>query len=290
MLEFVKSCAQSDMGLQDSVVNEPSHKCYLCRGYSSDGFWYVAPPKGETTFPNSALCYPRSFMHCRQCNHWTSSLLGRETLNYESEYSTSTYGGSVRDRFIRIVNLSDSESDNQHRVHWIEARVQRLTESGASKTVLDIGSGLGVFPYLMTQHGWKVLAVEPSRHLCSHLRDLQCFEVREGSLESVNSGEVFDLITFNKVIEHVADPIQMLIDARRLLAPFGELYVEVPDGVGAAESGQDREEFFIEHLHVFSTKSLENTLVMSGYVVANCDTVIEPSGKFTIRLIARRES
>jgi len=142
----------------------------------------------------------------------------------------------------------------------------------------------------MTQRGWRVLAVEPSRDLCRHLRDLQCFEVREGSLESVLSGEEFNLITLNKVIEHVADPVQMLIDARRFLAPGGDLYVEVPDGVGAAESGQDREEFFIEHLHVFSAKSLENTLVMSGYVVAHCDTVIEPSGKFTIRLIARCQS
>ena len=43
----------------------------------------------------------------------------------------------------------------------------------------------------------------------------------------------------------------------RILKFNGVFYIEVPDHV-ASKYGKNREEFMIEHLHIFSKKSLQN--------------------------------
>ena len=59
--------------------------------------------------------------------------------------------------------------------------------------------------------------------------------------------------------------------------------MEVPDGEVAYKDGPEREEFFIEHLHVFS---LASTVIMAnkaGFQVEAIQRLKEPSTKYTIR-------
>ena len=93
----------------------------------------------------------------------------------------------------------------------------------------------------------------------------------------------FDLITFNKVLEHVAEPVLMLQKSRNHLAPDGFVYVEVPDGECAAEAGKEREEFFIDHLHVFSLASVALLAKRAGFVLKLVERLQEPSTKYTLR-------
>ena len=93
----------------------------------------------------------------------------------------------------------------------------------------------------------------------------------------------FDVITFNKVLEHVEDPVTMLARATRHLNPKGFVYVEVPDGEAASVEGSEREEFFIEHHHVFSPASMAMTAERAGFRVEALERLREPSTKFTIR-------
>jgi hypothetical protein len=84
------------------------------------------------------------------------------------------------------------------------------------------------------------------------------------------------------VLEHVEDPLALLIAARALLSPTGFVYVEVPD-VAAAADGPGREEFFVEHHHVFSAASLAMMAARAGFVARTIESLREPSGKFTLR-------
>ena len=95
--------------------------------------------------------------------------------------------------------------------------------------------------------------------------------------------EPVDAITFNKVLEHVEDPVAMLAAARPLLAAGGFVYVEVPDAEGAAAHGPGREEFFIEHHHVFSAASTAMMAARAGLATLAVERLREPSGKFTLR-------
>jgi SAM-dependent methyltransferase len=92
---------------------------------------------------------------------------------------------------------------------------------------------------------------------------------------------MFDAVTFNKVLEHVEDPVSLLAHAGAFLRKGGFCYVEVPD-VAAASAGADREEFFIEHHHVFSPASLALLGERAGFEVVQVERLIEPSGKFTV--------
>ena len=54
------------------------------------------------------------------------------------------------------------------------------------------------------------------------------------------------------------EPLHLLERCRRDLAPGGFLYLELPDGEAAMEDvdGYGREEFFVEHHHIFSMASI----------------------------------
>ena len=99
----------------------------------------------------------------------------------------------------------------------------------------------------------------------------------------------FKLVTLNKVIEHVEAPVVMLRRTSGVLSPAGFVYVEAPDGDAAAAEGPGREEFFIEHHHVFSPASLALTAKRAGFSPVLIERLREPSGKFTICAFLRAE-
>jgi SAM-dependent methyltransferase len=65
----------------------------------------------------------------------------------------------------------------------------------------------------------------------------------------------FDLITAHFVLEHVANPTEVLADIRRCLAPNGRLFMTVPDA--EANSG---DLLVVDHLNHFTASSLARLL------------------------------
>lgn len=263
--------------------------CYVCNQLSDEQIEFTSAPLGETHFQNTSKLYPRKFVYCANCVHWTSSLIDSVVIQYESEYAESTYGSDVKERYQRIIDLPIDRSDNRQRVKWITSAVSESLSFMPGMRLLDVGSGLGVFPHVMSGLGWNVLGVEPNIHLCLHLRNLREFGVHEGDLNSLGKGELFQLITLNKVLEHIQDPIATLVETQRFLEPAGLLYLEVPDGEEASRHGFGREEFFVEHLHVFSMLSAMSMVRRAGYQMVKAAKVVEPSGKFTLRILAHLE-
>ena len=99
----------------------------------------------------------------------------------------------------------------------------------------------------------------------------------------------FDLITLNKVLEHIEDPTQFLKNYLKNLKINGYLYIEVPY-IDAREDhiGYNREEFFIEHHHVFSKTSLILMLLNLELDILKIDKIKEPSSKYTLYCFARK--
>src|SRR5262249_61602827 len=147
-----------------------------------------------------------------------------------------------RARLERILALPPERSDNAGRV----ARIIRFAESRfdgrkAGGRLLDVGAGIGVFAATMKAAGWSVVAVEPDPRTAHHLRECVGVEAHARPIAALDPAEVgrFDIVTFNKVLEHVEDPIALLTAAHPLLAPVGLVYREVPDadaGYGEAPS------------------------------------------------------
>src|SRR3954447_6857070 len=245
---------------------------------------YDAPPAGETAFGLDP--YRRAYCRCERCGHVVADTDMDLRALYEGDYVDATYGGDrVRATFEKIMALPPERSDNAGRVE----RIERYLGAAGGRTVLDVGSGLAVFPARMKDHGWRVTALDPDPRAAAFAREHVGVNAIEGDFFAIDDVPPHDLVTFNKVLEHVPDPVAMLSRARPLVAAGGAVYVEVPDADGAAADpdGYDREEFFIEHLHVFS---LESTRLMSeraALKVDRAERLREPSGKYTIWALLR---
>src|SRR5262249_32775159 len=126
-------------------------------------------------------------------------------------------------------------------------------------------------------------ALDPDPRAVAHARETVGVTAVCGDFMTVQGLERFDLVTFNKVLEHVKDPVAMLAQALAYVQPAGFVYVEVPDGEAAAVEGAGREEFFIDHWHVFSAVSLAQLAVRAGFTVHSLERLREPSSKYTLR-------
>jgi 2-polyprenyl-3-methyl-5-hydroxy-6-metoxy-1,4-benzoquinol methylase len=135
----------------------------------------------------------------------------------------------------------------------------------------------------MKSLGWEGTAIDPDPRAVAHARD--CVKVHAwcGDFSAAPELGRFDAVTLNKVLEHVADPAAMLRRTHDYVRAGGFVYVEVPDGECAATQGPGREEFFIEHHHVFSLASLAMLAAQTRFVVRAIERLQEPSTKYTLR-------
>jgi SAM-dependent methyltransferase len=264
---------------------KPTLRCDCGRTHDRPAFHYDAPPAGETRFGLGH--YDRGYLRCEVCAHWYAETKMDLSRLYSGAYVDSTYGASMRQTFDRIMALAPEKSDNAGRVARVLAFAQHAFPKGKHTTLLDIGSGLAVFPARMKAAGWRCTALDPDPRAAAHARDVVGVDAVAGDFMAAEVG-TFDAISLNKVLEHVLDPVAMLQKAARHLAPGGFIYLEVPDGDAAAAEGPGREEFFIEHFHVFSPESVHMMAHHAGLEAISVERVREPSSKFTLRAFLGR--
>lgn len=260
-----------------------------CDGAAMEQAWtYAEPPEGETVFPALAgVPYSRQVSRCRICNHYISEHAMDLGDIYGGDYVDATYGGDgQRAVFERIVSLPPERSDNHGRVRRVvDYAKTTLTAPHAESrrpTALDVGSGLCVFLHRLAAEGFDCVALDPDPRAADHAREVAGVAAVAGDFMEAQDLGRFDVVTLNKVLEHVADPVAMLARTTRFLNPGGFVYVEVPDGPAAAIDGKGREEFFIEHLHVFSPASLAMLVERAGLRLDRLDRMREPSTKYTL--------
>lgn len=252
-------------------------------------FTYREPPAGEVHFDFGANgTYARRILRCTDCGHFLSVHDMDMSRLYEGAYVSSTYGeDGLRRAFERIIALDPARSDNVGRVERLTAFAREhfgVEGAAGPRTILDVGSGLCVFLHrIKANTNWLCTALDPDPRAAAHARD--CVGVRAlcGDFMRPETLGRFDMITFNKVLEHVVDPVAMLAHSHRHLNPDGFVYIELPDGEAACLDGQDREEFFIDHHHVFSRKSIQVLAERAGFSILVFERIREPSTKYTLR-------
>ena len=206
---------------------------------------------------------------------------------YEIDYVDKTYGGSdeVRQAYERIMGLDPCKSDNAGRVDRIVRFAGQHFGDTSNLKVLDIGSGLGVF-LSRVRHvtDWTCTALEPDSRLAEHAEETLGIEAVCEDYRKLEWDREFDIICLNKVLEHIEEPLGVLQRCRSDLASGGFLYLELPDGEAAVDDadGYGREEFVVEHHHVFSMASMEILTRRAGFRSIKLERLCEPSTKYTL--------
>jgi 2-polyprenyl-3-methyl-5-hydroxy-6-metoxy-1,4-benzoquinol methylase len=139
------------------------------------------------------------------------------------------------------------------------------------RRLLDFGCGGGSFLQRMHQLGWKVTGIDLSPIAMERIQRELGLRALLGSLPhpELQPGS-FDVVTMWHSLEHVHDPLTVLGEARRLLAPSGRLLVAAPNieslpfrWFGASWYGLD----LPRHLTHFAPATLQAMLEAAGFRV-----------------------
>jgi len=156
---------------------KPTLDCECNGAYCEPFFTYTVPPKGETRFSFSeGKSYKRNYDRCRLCHHFFSSHDMDLSELYSQDYVNSTYGeNGIQRSFDRVNALPPEKSDNVGRVNRIVEFGKKYIHDklkGRKPTLLDVGSGLCVFPYRMKEAGWVCTAIDPDPRSIAHAKDV----------------------------------------------------------------------------------------------------------------------
>jgi 2-polyprenyl-3-methyl-5-hydroxy-6-metoxy-1,4-benzoquinol methylase len=160
--------------------------------------------------------------------------------------------------------------------------VELLKMVGPNKRVLEIGPGIGHVTKLLKQYRCDVTCVERDSEMADRAKEF-CTRIIMGDIESSETyahiaAERFDVITFGDVLEHLRDPVDILIKMRRLLSPNGYLVASIPNVAhrslrlsllfgefNYADAGLlDR-----THLRFFTRTTIEQMMTEAGFRIAD---------------------
>lgn len=114
----------------------------------------------------------------------------------------------------------------RHRNQALQLMLERYC---SEKTIWDVGAGNGYQSAWFQAAGYRMIALEPSMAGCRHaarrgVKTVICASLEELALPEKSVPTLFLL----DVLEHIADPISLLTECRRVLKPGGHLMLTVP--------------------------------------------------------------
>ena len=145
---------------------------------------------------------------------------------------------------------------------------------------LDFGCATGFFlKGIKEGSSWNVYGIEQSKKALEFARRNLRLDVRE-NLEKANFSEsFFDFIHINNVLEHINNPIEIMIECKRILKNDGVIFLAVPNGE------VDYKECLVYykkykkppynnngHLLYFSRKSLKKLISTCGLIINSAFT------------------
>ncbi len=200
---------------------------------------------------------------CRSCDLlYSNPAPDRKSL--ETAYHDAAFDASEESRFAGLTYGS-----------FLPRIVQALPDQ---KGALDIGTGDGAFLEQLIQHGFtEVVGVEPSAAPVAAAPPALRALIRHAPFHATDfAAESLRLITCFQTIEHVYDPLTLCKDSLTLLKPGGALFLVCHNrrALLARALGTKSPIFDIEHLQLFSPKSVRALLERAGFSRIEVHTVV----------------
>ncbi len=157
-----------------------------------------------------------------------------------------------------------------------------LTLAGSPRHVLDVGCSSGDLARRLVERGASVIGIDTDEQAAAEARAV-CEQVLVGDVETMElpfPDESFDVVLCGDLIEHLRNPERFLSRVRPLLRPGGRLVLTTPNVANWAMrigllAGRwrytDRGILDRTHAHLFTKKTLEQTLERAGYRIVGFD-------------------
>ena len=122
----------------------------------------------------------------------------------------------------RYVLKPDPQSSHSIILRWLGA--------GGGRRVLDVGAADGIVSQKLTERGWRVTGIESDPGLAqTGARHCERMIAADLNKEIPEVDGPFDAIVFGDVLEHLIDPLRVLVEIDRALAPHGFVVISVPN-------------------------------------------------------------
>jgi len=272
-------------------------RCALCAGKDAREILRInQPDRFEQSIGVGPQGYTRCWVECQQCGGATNVMPEESALRLASlraaYYEVDFMGSDIGEKYRRVMSMPAGQSDNAGRVARVTDFVRRWSggRAPARPRVMDIGAGTGVFLSRLedqTAGAWQYLGIEPDPRAAAHLRKLEKFAVVEAMYLGQPELHGFNLITLNKVLEHIEQPLPFLLQVVQSLVPDdGLLYVEVPEKLTARLRSPQDNILGALHCHLYDPTSLGYLLRRAGLELLCVNRVAEPSGKLSVYAFA----
>jgi SAM-dependent methyltransferase len=152
-------------------------------------------------------------------------------------------------------------------------RISKLLGGADRPRILDIGCGPGDFLAACQDRGWQGTGIEPSPVATAFCQD-RGLNVRQGFFGADTAAEMgtFDAVHMSEVLEHIADPQEVLKAAHGILRDGGVLAVSTPNDYNPFQETLVTERDFRQwwvvpdhHLNYFTFSSLEALILTCGF-------------------------
>lgn len=152
------------------------------------------------------------------------------------------------------------------------------------KNILDLGSGDGTFSAPLSDKGREIFCVDPSFVALNRILKRQRKNMHPINAEGTRlpfPDNFFDGILFIFVIEHLENPIDVLIEIKRVLKPTGQLVISTDSKfyykyirilTELAQYGHYRPND-PTHVNLMTPKELRNLTKLSGFNIDNEELV-----------------
>ena len=147
---------------------------------------------------------------------------------------------------------------------------EKFINSNSEKKILDIGSGPGFFLKAGKDRGWNTIGIEPGKPAYKYSKQELDLNIKNEFFcrETYKNHGLFDVVHLNNVLEHVLNPIDMLIMAKEVLLPNGLVCVTSPNDFNPlqvmAVEYLNKEHWWVvpeHHVNYFDNKSLNNLFI-----------------------------
>ncbi len=210
--------------------------------------------------PNCALVstYPIPTMHAMKGHYLTKFNEGNYNLllAYENEYKR------VYNDFIKILSNI----------------VKRYKLSPKKLSVLDVGCFTGVFLEMLKKIGYQVSGLELQKEAVEIAQRKLPNKVFQADILKTKLSKKYDIVTLLGLVEHVTDPNLLISKCEKVLNPNGIVFIQTPES--SSIPAKLLKQYWppyapIEHVHLFSRKSLVMLLENHGFEIIHSSSHIK---------------
>lgn len=156
-------------------------------------------------------------------------------------------------------------------------------------SVLQLGSSDGYTLSCFRNAGAKrVVGVEPSEWSRTFAIDKYGVESIAGTAEDFNLDERFELIAMTHVLEHIYNPLEVLIKVKKNLLNNGHLIIEVP--LWEQIEKQPVGVLTFEHVNYFTETTLVSMLNAAGFEAVYSDKLFDLNQYPVITIVAKKSN